>query len=257
MILAAVLLAQVLWAKDLPSALSQAGPERMVMAHFWRTDCPWCEKLETETYQESGFAEVVRLAVPIKVAGETDGAPQATKYGVRGYPTVLFLDARGETLGRIQGFVSIDALQFEGLAAAKRRNALRGTDERAAVARVEVFAARRDEAKMVDALEEARGFSGNWPAEAALAAGVFYEEEIRTAEATDWFLRAWSSANTQRLKAYAAMGWARTQLSGTHFGKAAKGFQAALDSDGLFVSHRALAEQLLKMCREKGGLPTP
>ena len=257
MIVAAVLLAQIVWAKDFPAALSQADAERMVMAHFWRTDCPWCEKLETETYHEPGFAEVVRLAVPIKVAGETDGAPLATKYGVRGYPTVLFLDARGETLGRIQGFVSIDALQFEGLASAKRRSTLRNTDERGAVARVEVFAARRDEPKMLAALEESRKFSGAWPALAALAAGVFYEEEIRTSEASDWFLRAWSSATTQRVKAYAAMGWARTKLSGAHFSEAAKGFRVALDSDALFESHRALAEQLLKMCREKGGLPRP
>ena len=156
MILAAVLLAQVAWAKDLPTALNEAGPGRMVIAHFWRPDCPWCEKLEFETYKEAGFGEVVQLAVPVKIAGEADGAPLAAKFGVRGYPTILFLDARGETLGRIQGFVSIDALQFEGLASAKRRGALRGTDESGAVARVEVFAARRDEPMMVAALEDAR-----------------------------------------------------------------------------------------------------
>lgn len=252
MICAVLAMAQTLWAKDLPSALAQAGPERMVMAHFWRSDCPWCDKLEAETYKSPGFSELARDAVPVKVDGEVHGASLVERYLVRGYPTILFLSGDGETLGRLQGYVSIDALRFEGLAAAKRRKSLRGADVSGAVARVEAYAARRDEPKMAAALEDARKFTGAWPAEAALAAGVFFEEEIRTPEASEWFLRAWSAAQSPRVKAYAAMGWARTRLSGSHFSEAAKGFRAALDTGALFESHRELAEQLLKMCRERG-----
>ncbi len=248
-----LLLAQVAWARDLPEALSLSGSGRLVMAHFWRPDCPWCEKLESVTYLDAGFAEVARGVVPVRILGEAGGAPLAEKCGVRGYPTILFLDARGETFGRVQGYVSIDALRDEAAAAADRRAAFARDDAEGATARAEAFAARRDEAGMAGALEQQRRLTGDWRSRTALAAGVFYEEEIRTDEAAGWFLRAFSRAKQPRDRAYAAFGWARTRLSKSDFAAAAKGFCVALETGALFESHRALAAQLLEMSREKAG----
>jgi thioredoxin-related protein len=47
--------------------------------------------------------------VPVSIDAESRaGAPVAQRYGVRGYPTLLVVDASGREVGRIAGFVPPD-----------------------------------------------------------------------------------------------------------------------------------------------------
>lgn len=57
------------------------------------------------TYKD---ARVIRLAgqvVPVKLNAEKEGRVAAAKYGVQGFPTILFLTGRGEVVGKIGGFL--------------------------------------------------------------------------------------------------------------------------------------------------------
>jgi len=196
------------------------------------------------------------------VNGEREGAALVEKYGVRGYPTLLFLTAEGEVLGRIQGFASTDVLQFEWEGASRRAKGLakEPQDARAFADRVAVAAARRDEPGLLRWLKSLEGSKSNARdacAEAYLAAGVFYEEELRQQDARPLFDKALAQAQSARLQAYARMGIVRTLLSVGRFGECVGQLEAALATKKLFSSHEQHARTLLKLAREKAGLPPP
>ena len=51
---------------------------------------------------------MIKLAaqlVPLKVNAEKEGKDLAKKYDVRGFPTILFLTAEGDIMGRIGGYM--------------------------------------------------------------------------------------------------------------------------------------------------------
>ena len=43
--------------------------------------------------------------VPVKLNAEKEGRAAAAKYGVQGFPTILFLTSKGEVVGKIGGFL--------------------------------------------------------------------------------------------------------------------------------------------------------
>ena len=99
---------------DWDAALKKATAEnKTVLALFTGSDwCIWCKRLEGEVLSQKSFSdEVVKTFVPVFLDFPKDKSlvPEATakrnrelakKYAVRGYPTVLLLDAKGEVLGQ-------------------------------------------------------------------------------------------------------------------------------------------------------------
>lgn len=228
------------------------------MAHFWNEGCPWCEEYEKTTYTTPEFAALTRKFVAVRVRSESLGQ----KFGVRGYPTLLFLTGNGEVVGRIQGFVSADALEAEWKEAARRAASLRAQpkDARMVADRLAVAAAQRDEKGVVQwqkRLAAMTSVEGDLRAAAHLAAAVFYEEELRQADAVPLFEKALSAAESPRLKAYARLGVVRCLLSVDRFAECVKHLEAALAGNALYASDRELALRLLKLAREKGGVPPP
>jgi len=47
--------------------------------------------------------------VPVKLNGEKDGAAQDRKFGVQGFPTILFIDSNENVVGKIGGYEAPDA----------------------------------------------------------------------------------------------------------------------------------------------------
>lgn len=91
---------------------------KRVMYYFWLEGCPYCEKMEQGTFRDPGVVERMRrgfVAVAINVRGDreatwTDGARLTEKtltarLKVRGTPTLLFFDAKGEVALRLVGYV--------------------------------------------------------------------------------------------------------------------------------------------------------
>ena len=99
---------------DWDAAMKKAAVEKKtVLALFTGSDwCIWCQRLEGEVLSKKEFSdEVGKTFVPVFLDFPSDKSlvskatakrnqELAKKYGVRGYPTVLLLDSKGEVLAK-------------------------------------------------------------------------------------------------------------------------------------------------------------
>jgi thioredoxin-related protein len=105
------------WKTDLPKALEQAKAEKkMVLLDFTGSDwCPPCKALHSTVLTSSEFSNfakdnliLVELDFPRskQQTAELKAANQelSKKYGIRGYPTIIVLDADGKELFRKVGY---------------------------------------------------------------------------------------------------------------------------------------------------------
>lgn len=102
------------WTDDYDEALKRAVNEKKhILADFSGSDwCHWCQKLDEEVFNTDEFRSVatneyvlLMIDSPIDESFLSDKAKQQNpalikKYGVRGFPTVLILDEKGEVVVR-------------------------------------------------------------------------------------------------------------------------------------------------------------
>jgi len=69
--------------------------------------------LDATVYTDSSVIQEAGLVVPIKVNAEKEGVALAKKYNVHGYPTILFLDEKGDVSYKIGGFIPAPAFKTE------------------------------------------------------------------------------------------------------------------------------------------------
>lgn len=95
------------WEPSLAVALAKAEAQhKLVMVDFYTTWCRWCQRLDTTTLSEPGVAaKVAEGFVPVRLDAESDGRELAQQFGVDSYPTVVFLDHRGQEVYRIGGYL--------------------------------------------------------------------------------------------------------------------------------------------------------
>lgn len=78
---------------------------KIVMIDFVTDWCIWCKHLDMRVYNN---AEVVDYAnkhqINWKTDAEKEGKDLAKKYGVNGYPTLVFVDADGNEIDKIVGY---------------------------------------------------------------------------------------------------------------------------------------------------------
>lgn len=103
---AAVSSSDVAWERNLDAALSRAGNEsKVVMVDFYTDWCGWCRRLDETTYADVDVRRALSGVVAVKLNAEKEGRREAVRYRVAGYPTILFLSADGEEVGRIGGYL--------------------------------------------------------------------------------------------------------------------------------------------------------
>ncbi|MEZ6092913.1 MAG: thioredoxin family protein [Pirellulaceae bacterium] len=104
------------WTESMPEAQQRAANEgKLIMALFTGSDwCTYCKKLERDVFSEPEFQNwasqnvvALKLDYP-KLSRQSPAVAQQNKallsqYGteVRGYPTILFLDANGQIVDRM------------------------------------------------------------------------------------------------------------------------------------------------------------
>ena len=100
------------WTDDFDAALKKAAAEKkLVLADFSGSDwCCWCKRLDKEVFTQEAFAKVatnkyvcVMVDSPmdeslLSAAAKAQNMDLIKKYGVRGFPTVLMMDAKGKVL---------------------------------------------------------------------------------------------------------------------------------------------------------------
>ena len=94
------------WEHDLASALKRAGDEKkLVMVDFYTDWCGWCKQFDRTTLADGKVRKALARVVLVKLDAERGGHEAASRYSVEGYPTVLFLSASGNEVGRIPGYM--------------------------------------------------------------------------------------------------------------------------------------------------------
>ncbi len=106
------------WITDYPAALRQAAREnKIVLLNFTGSDwCGWCVKLEKDVFSKPEFAAyasrhlvLVKIDFPRKArlpaAEAAQNAGLQRQFGVRGFPTLIAVDASGRKVAEIGGYV--------------------------------------------------------------------------------------------------------------------------------------------------------
>ena len=103
------------WIDDYDTALKRAADEeKLIVANFSGSDwCGWCKRLDSEVFNTDDFRKgATNRYVLLMVDSPRDRSllsPKAReqnpklveKYGIRGFPTVLILDAKGKTVSEL------------------------------------------------------------------------------------------------------------------------------------------------------------
>jgi thiol-disulfide isomerase/thioredoxin len=99
--------AQVRWSdKSFDEALSEAAQEKgFVMVDFFATWCSPCKLLDATAWKDPGVSKLLQdhKVVALKLDAEKEGKALASRYSVRGYPTVLLINPKGQEVTRFMG----------------------------------------------------------------------------------------------------------------------------------------------------------
>ena len=86
-------------------ARREAASRRAAVALDFYTDwCGWCRVLEQAVYPDPAVRRELDRTVFLRLDAEGEGADEARRYRVDGFPTIVFVDAGGHEVGRIRGF---------------------------------------------------------------------------------------------------------------------------------------------------------
>jgi len=101
------------WETDFDKAMKQSAKEgKPMLVNFTGSDwCGWCIKLEKEVFSTKEFKTwakknviLVKLDFPRKskqtAKEKARNKELSKKYAVRGFPTILFIDGKGKTVGK-------------------------------------------------------------------------------------------------------------------------------------------------------------
>jgi protein disulfide-isomerase len=101
------------WLTDFEAAKKEAAARNVpILADFSGSDwCGWCIKLDNEVFSKDEFKAYAKENLVLFLADFPSRKPQSdevkaqneklsSRYGIRGFPTVLLLDAEGNELER-------------------------------------------------------------------------------------------------------------------------------------------------------------
>jgi thioredoxin-related protein len=80
---------------------------KILMIDFYTDWCKWCVELDKKVYTDKDVAEFAnKKQINWKIDAEKGEGPDlAKKYAVNGYPTIVFVDGKGDEVDRIVGYI--------------------------------------------------------------------------------------------------------------------------------------------------------
>lgn len=91
-------------------AVRQAADRKTLLLVDFTTEwCGWCRKLERDVYPDPAVSRQLSRVVYVKLDAEREGATLARRYGVSGFPTLIFLTPSGQIAGEIAGYLPATA----------------------------------------------------------------------------------------------------------------------------------------------------
>lgn len=92
------------WLKSFDTAMAASRDKNLpVMIDFYTDWCGWCKRLDSDTYVDAQVIAAARGFVSVKINADEDRTT-ATRYGITGFPTILFVDSMGNEIHRIVGY---------------------------------------------------------------------------------------------------------------------------------------------------------
>ena len=70
---------------------------------FYADWCGWCKRLDQDTYVDADVMSKAKKFISLKIDADVE-TDLASKYGVQGLPTILFIDHKGEEVHRVVGY---------------------------------------------------------------------------------------------------------------------------------------------------------
>jgi thiol:disulfide interchange protein len=94
----------VQWVESYEKGLAEAKSQnKIAVIDFFRDGCGWCAEMDRKTFRDPAVVRLSKEFVMVKVDGSKERFA-AIRHEVRGYPTVLVLDADGREVTRIVGY---------------------------------------------------------------------------------------------------------------------------------------------------------
>lgn len=102
------------WESNLNGAIKKADRQRKpIFVHFYTPWCPYCTKMQRETFQNAEVKDIFKSFITVKVNVAAD-TTSGRKYGVQGVPDNRVYKSDGVTmLMRIPGFMKAPAFALE------------------------------------------------------------------------------------------------------------------------------------------------
>jgi len=95
---------QIKWYKSFEKGLTMAKrKQKPLLVDFEADWCIWCKRLDATTYKAPQVIALSKKFICVKVNYDVDSA-LAQKYGVRGLPTIIFMNSEGKVIHRVVGY---------------------------------------------------------------------------------------------------------------------------------------------------------
>lgn len=103
--------ASITWYSNFDRARDEARKAgKPLMVDFYADWCTWCKELDTQVYTMPSVIDAAQDFVSVKV--DSDRNPELSmKYRAESLPLIVFMDAEGRVLHRVEGFM--DAPKFK------------------------------------------------------------------------------------------------------------------------------------------------